>query len=675
MTSSDALSSILIPRLLLALLLVVSLYGTWASWTGARRGDERYVRSGEIAVYVNLVLALAAYAFLTYYFVTDTFQVAYVATHSSSAQPLLYKFSVWGGMEGSVLLWAAVLGGYSAACVWLNHGRNRALMPYATATLCGIMAFFAAVLVFASNPFSTLEFVPAQGQGLNPLLQNPGMMIHPPSLYLGYVGWTIPFAFAMAALVSRRLDAQWVVAARKWALVPWIFLTLGNLLGAHWAYVELGWGGYWGWDPVENSAIMPWFLGTAFLHSILIQEKRDILRTWNVSLIVITFCATIMGTFLTRSGIIESVHTFSESPVGPVFLVFLAGLALGSAALIASRADILRSPSRMESVLSRENAFLFNNLLLVGIFFAIWWGTYFPVISEAAVGRRISVGPPFFNQVLAPFGLGLLLLMGIGPLLAWRRTSRPQLRRQFLWPVGVAVGASLAGWAVGIREPYAVVTITFLAFTVTTIVQEFARGARARGRIHGESPGVALARLLSRNRRRYGGYVVHVGVACVFLAIAGNVYVTSREAAMRPGDTEHVGPYAVTFRNLKVRQAPNYTAAVAELAVSRNGGAARYAHPEKRLYPAGQEQVSTEVAIDGRLLEDFYAILIEPLPGGTGARIKLVINPLVGLIWMGGLIMVLGGIMTLTTPRPRATERDAAPRHAAPPEPEVAVPA
>jgi cytochrome c-type biogenesis protein CcmF len=665
------IASILIPRLLLALLLVVSLYGAWASWVGARRGDERYVRSGESAIYLNLVLALGAYAFLTYYFLTDAFQVAYVATHSSTAQPPLYKLSVWGGMDGSVLLWAAVLGVYSAACVWLGRGRRGALMPYVTATLCAVMAFFAAVLVFASNPFRTLDFVPAEGQGLNPLLQDPGMMVHPPALYLGYVGWTIPFAFAVAALVSRKLDAEWVVAARKWALVPWIFLTLGNLLGAHWAYVELGWGGYWGWDPVENSAIMPWFLGTAFLHSIMIQEKRDVLRTWNVSLIVITFCATIMGTFLTRSGIIESVHTFSESPVGPVFLGFLAFLAVGSAALITSRSDLLRSPNRMESVLSRENAFLFNNLLLIGIFFAIWWGTYFPVISEAAVGRRISVGPPFFNQVLAPLGLALLFLMGIGPLLAWRRTSQRQLRRQFAVPVATAVAASLVGWALHVREPYAVVTVTFLAFTLATIVQEFVRGVRARGRIHGESKGVAFVRLISRNRRRYGGYIVHVGVACVFLAIAGNVYVTSREATLRPGDVERVGPYTVAFRNLKVRQAPNYTAAVAELAVTREGGKTRYAHPEKRIYTAGQEQVSTEVAIDGRLLEDFYAILLEPLPDGTSARMKLVINPLVGLIWVGGLIMALGGIVTLTTPRPRAADRRPARRPPPPAEREV----
>jgi len=647
-------ASILIPRLLLALLLAVSLYGAWASWTGGRRRDGRWIRSGENAVYLNLALALGAYAFLAYYFLTDTFQVAYVATNSSTRQPWIYKLSaVWGGMDGSVLLWAAILSGYSAACVRLNRRQNRALMPYVTATLCGVMAFFASVLVFASNPFRTLDFAPIEGSGLNPLLQNPGMMIHPPSLYMGYVGWTIPFAFAIGALLARRVDAGWVVAARKWALFPWIFLTLGNLLGANWAYVELGWGGYWGWDPVENSAIMPWFLGTAFIHSLMIQEKRDMLKTWNVSLVVITFCATILGTFVTRSGIIESVHTFSESPVGPIFLAFLAALALGSAALISSRADLLKSSNRMESLLSRENAFLFNNLLLVGIFFAIWWGTFFPILSEAATGQRISVGPPFFNQVIAPLGLGLLCLMGIGPLLAWRKSSGPQLRRQFAWPVTVAIAASLAGWSAGLREPYAVATVTFAAFTLATVAQELARGARARGRIHGEGAPLALVRLVSRNRRRYGGYIVHVGVTCVFLGIAGNVYVTARELAMRPGERIQVGPYEVEFRDLKLRQAPNYTAAVAELAVSRNGGRVRYAHPEKRIYAAGQEQVATEVAIDGRLMEDFYAILLEPLPGGRGARLKLVINPLVGFIWLGGAIMALGGIVTLSTPRRR----------------------
>ncbi|MBA2564279.1 MAG: heme lyase CcmF/NrfE family subunit [Gemmatimonadetes bacterium] len=647
-------ATILIPRLLLALLLGVSGYGAWASWTGARRRDTRWIRSGRNAVYLNLALAAGAYGFLTWYFLTDAFQVAYVARNSSTLQPLLYKFSaVWGGMDGSVLLWALILAGYSAACVYATRGRSPALLPYVTATLCAVMAFFAAVLVFASNPFRTLAFEPLEGAGLNPLLQNPGMMIHPPSLYLGYVGWTVPFAFAIAALVVRKLDAEWVVAARKWALVPWIFLTLGNLLGANWAYVELGWGGYWGWDPVENSAILPWFLGSAFLHSILIQEKRDMLRTWNVSLVVITFCATIMGTFVTRSGIIESVHTFSESPVGPIFLGFLAVLALGSAALIASRADLLRSPHRMESMLSRENAFLFNNLLLVGIAFAIWWGTFFPILSEAVTGRRISVGPPFFNQVIAPLGLALLALMGIGPLLAWRRSSGPQIRRQFAWPVAAGVAASLAGLVAGRREPYAVATFTFAAFTLTTVAQELARGTAARGRIHGEPRPLALARLVSRNRRRYGGYVVHVGATCVFLGLAGNVYVTSRELALQPGQRVRVGEYDVQFESLKMRREPNYVAAVAELAVSRGGGGVRYAHPEKRIYAAAaEEQVATEVAIDGRLLEDFYAILLEPLPGGAGARVKLVVNPLVGLVWLGGAVMVLGGVLSLTTRRP-----------------------
>jgi cytochrome c-type biogenesis protein CcmF len=655
--------TVLIPRMLLALLLGVSLYGAWASWTGHRSGDERWVRSGENAVYLNLALALGAYGWLSWYFLTDAFQVAYVATNSSTRQPLLYKLSaVWGGMDGSVLLWATILAGYSALCVRLNRNQNRTLMPYVTATLCGVMAFFAAVLVFASNPFRTLDVAPIEGAGLNPLLQNPGMMIHPPSLYMGFVGWTIPFAFAIGALLARRLDAGWVVAARKWALFPWIFLTLGNLLGANWAYVELGWGGYWGWDPVENSAIMPWFLGTAFVHSIMIQEKRDMLKTWNVSLIVITFCATIMGTFVTRSGIIESVHTFSQSPVGPIFLAFLAALVLGSAGLIASRSDMLRSSSRMESVLSRENAFLFNNLLFVGIAFAIWWGTFFPILSEAVTGRRISVGPPFFNQVIAPLGLGLLLLMGVGPLLAWRKSSAPQLKRQFFWPMTIGVFASIAGYVAGMREPYAIVTITFAAFTASTVVQELARGVRARGRIHWEPPLLALVRLISRNRRRYGGYIVHIGVTCIFLGLAGNVYVTARELSMKPGDSVGINDYTVVFRSLKMREASNYVAAVAELAVTRGAGETRYAHPEKRIYTAGQEQVATEVAIEGHLLEDFYAILLEPLPGGRGARMKLVVNPLVSLIWIGGAIMVLGATVTLTTPRrgPRARSTPAA---------------
>jgi cytochrome c-type biogenesis protein CcmF len=675
----SAAELVLVPRVLLALSLGVTVWGAWASWRGARADDPRWVRSGARAVFANLALLAAAYAFLTWFFVTDAFGVAYVATNSSASQPALYKVAaVWGGMEGSVLLWALLLAGYSAACVRLSRGRWPHLLPYATATLCAVAAFFSFVLVFLSNPFRTFAGVPADGAGLNPLLQNPGMMVHPPSLYLGYVGWTVPFAFAIAALLARRLDADWVRASRTWAIVPWLFLTLGNLLGANWAYVELGWGGYWGWDPVENSAILPWFLGTAFLHSVLIQEKRGLLKTWNVSLVALTFCATILGTFVTRSGLLESVHTFSESPIGPVFLGFLAALALGSTALVLSRSDLLRGPSRTEALLSRENAFLFNNLLLVGIGFAIAWGTFFPILSEAATGQRISVGPPFFNQVLAPVGLALLLLMGAGPLFAWRRTSPLQLRRQFGAPALAGALAGSATVAAGLAQPYAVITATFAGFTVAGIAQELIRGVRARGRIHGETPALALARLVGRNRRRYGGYVVHVGVTCVFLGLAGNVYVESRELPMHPGERTAVGAYDVEFRGIKVRQEPHYVSAVAELAVSRDGGRVRYAHPEKRLYAAGGGQVATEVAIDGRLLEDFYAILLEPLPGGDGARMKLVVNPLVGLVWLGGAIMILGGLVSLGAPRTGAPSRTPARRRASPseetePEP-VAVP-
>jgi len=635
--------------------LALALYGAVVGHLGGFRRDPRLAGAAVGAVYGPSACVVLAYVLLTAAFVTDQFQFSFVATNASRAMPVWYKAAaVWGGMAGSMLLWALILSGYATAAMIVTRRRLPRLAPHAAAVLLAIMAFFLVVMVFSSRPFERLDFTPLDGQGLNPLLQNHWMAAHPPSLYLGYVGWSVPFAFAIAALLSGRLGTEWVTAMRKWSLVPFMFLTIGNLMGSHWAYIELGWGGYWGWDPVENSAIMPWFAGTAFLHSIMIQEKRGMLRMWNMALIVLTFSLTILGTFVTRSGIIESVHAFASTNVGVVFLSFLTLVISVSVGLIWWRADLLRTENHLESFVSRESAFLFNNLLLLGIAFAIWWGTFFPILSEAFTGQRISVGPPFFNQVNAPLSLALLLMTGIGPVIAWRRASRHNLERNFRLPVLVLLVAGVAAVALGLRAWYAVAVVAFSAFVAATVVQEMWRGTRARMRSKGVGPVAGLVGLVSRNRRRYGGYIVHLGVLAVFAGIAGSMFQIEQEARLSPGDEVEIGGYRVEYRGGDIEQGPNYTATVANLTVRGEGGTPYRVRPERRFYPSGQEQTTSEVAIWARPFEDFYAILETFDPGSEVADITLIVNPLLQWIWIGGGIMVFGTLISLSSPRPRA---------------------
>lgn len=634
----------------------LALYGAVVGHLGGIRRDSRMAGAAVGAVYGTSACVVLAYALLTAAFVTDQFQYSFVATNASRAMPVWYKAAaVWGGMAGSMLLWALILAGYSTAAMIATRHRLPRLAPHAASVLLAIMAFFLVVMVFNSKPFERLAFTPLDGQGLNPLLQNHWMAAHPPSLYLGYVGWSVPFAFAIAALVTGRLGTEWVTAMRKWSLVPFMFLTIGNLMGSHWAYIELGWGGYWGWDPVENSAIMPWFAGTAFLHSIMIQEKRGMLRMWNMALIVLTFSLTILGTFVTRSGIIESVHAFASTNVGIVFLSFLTLVITVSVGLIWWRSDLLRTENRLESFVSRESAFLFNNLLLLGIGFAIWWGTFFPILSEAFTGQRISVGPPFFNQVNAPLSLALLLMTGIGPVIAWRRASRHNLERNFRVPLAVLLVAGVAAVALGLRAWYAVSVVAFSAFVAATVVQEMWRGTRARMSSKGVGPAAALFGLVSRNRRRYGGYIVHLGVLAVFAGIAGSMFQVEQQARLSPGDEIGIGEYRIEYRGGDIEQGPNYTATVANLTVRGGDGPPYRVRPERRFYPTGQEQTTSEVAIWARPFEDFYAIL-ETFDPATGvADITLIVNPLLQWIWIGGGIMVLGTLISLSTPRPKTT--------------------
>src|ERR671912_449234 len=500
---------------------VALLLGVWAaavSFSGRWQDRPQLADSVTGAVYLVCGCLLVASVSLWKGLATHDFNIEYVWAYTSRNLPQSYIFSAfWAGQKGSLLFWAVVLSIFASAAQLLTPRRFNQSMPYVAGVTSAVITFFVSVMIFAADPFERLDFTPADGRGLNPQLQNVGMVIHPPMLYLGYISITIPFAFAVAALLSRRLDVGWIHAIRKWTLVSWLFLSIGITLGMWWAYVELGWGGYWGWDPVENASFLAWLTMTAFLHSVMIQEKRGMLKRWNFGLIIGTFLLSIFGTFITRSGVIASVHSFTQSNVGYFFLAFLVVACILAFTLLYTRWSLLEADVQLESVLSREAAFLFNNLLFVGIAFSVLWGTLFPILSELVKGSKITVGPPFFNRVNVPLGLLLLGLTGIGPLIAWRKASTANLRRQFIAPVASGVVTFLVLLTLGLRDFYAVVALAFAGFVIGTIAQEFYRGVRARRRMHGESIPMAFSRLIARNRRRYGGYIVHAGIVIYFV--------------------------------------------------------------------------------------------------------------------------------------------------------------
>ena len=636
------------------------LLAAWGTVVGALAGHFRkpdLAASATRTPYALFVVISVASICLLTALLRHDFNVQYVYSYSSRNLPTPYLISAfYGGQAGSLLFWALVLSGFSAAAQWLTPRRYAYLMPYVAAVTSAVTLFFVLVSLFAANPFERLAFTPPDGAGLNPQLQNPGMVFHPPLLFLGYVGITIPFAFAIAALLTKRLDTGWLHAIRKWTIVSWIFLSAGITLGMWWAYVELGWGGYWAWDPVENASLMPWLAMTAFLHSVMIQEKRGMLKRWNMILIMLSFQLCIFGTFITRSGIISSVHSFAQSSVGTFFLVFLVVTTLALAALLWVRFPLLKPEAKLESMVSREATFLFNNLLLVGMAFSVLWGTMFPVISELVRGSRVTVGPPFFNQVNIPIGLALLVLTGIGPLIAWRRASPSNLKRQFLWPVVSGFIAAVLVMILGMRHAYALVTVSFSAFVLATIVQEFWKGAGARHRLHGENYGVALARLVSKNRRRYGGYVVHLAIVIYFVAFVGEAYKTDMEASLLPGETATLRSafgHDYTFTHVGVSQYDQLNRFVSAASVEVMKGESRLGimTSEKRQYwdSMGQPifQPSTEPAIKSGLLEDLYITYAGSVDGTEEAVYRFSINPMVWWLWFGGVLLVVGGVVTL----------------------------
>jgi cytochrome c-type biogenesis protein CcmF len=622
-------------------------------WQGRPELSATIVRSIYAITGCLIVASLALWKGL----VSHDFNIEYVASYTSRNLPSAYIFSAfWAGQKGSLLFWAVVLSLFASAAQFLTGRRFAHLMPYVAGVTAAVITFFVSVMIFAADPFDRLAFTPADGRGLNPQLQNVGMVIHPPMLYLGYISITIPFAFAMAALLSRRLDTGWLHAIRKWTLVSWLFLSIGITLGMWWAYVELGWGGYWAWDPVENASLLPWLTMTAFLHSVMIQEKRGMLKRWNFGLVTATFLLSIFGTFITRSGVIASVHSFTQSNVGYFFLAFLVVAAVLSFTLLHTRWALLEADAQLESVLSRESAFLFNNLLLVGIAFSVLWGTLFPILSELVRGTKITVGVPFFNRVNVPLGLLLLGLTGIGPLIAWRKASTANLRRQFIAPTGSGLVTLLVLLAAGIRDFYAIVALALAGFVAGTIVQEFSRGVRARRRMHGEALPIAFAHLIGRNRRRYGGYIVHVGVLVYFVAFAGMAFKREREATLKPGESvEMSSPFGHTYRfthmGISQYEALNRVVSAATVQVAKDGKSAGLMTSEKRQHVDSFNrptfEPSTEVAIRSNLQEDVYLVFAGAVNGTEEAVYRFNINPLVWWVWFGGLILALGGIVTM----------------------------
>jgi len=651
---------------LLALLLAG--VGTAAAFIGARTEDRRYVVWAERAGLAVFALVAIAFATMERALITHDFGVSYVAQVGSRTTPLFYTvISLWSALEGSILLWALILSGYTALLVRWSKRREATLgwdpqVPYALGTLLFVNVFFLLLISWPANPFRVLSPAPLDGPGPNALLQNsPFMGVHPPMLYTGYVGMSVPFSLAVGALFAGRLDEDWPKLIRRWTMIPWTFLSLGILAGAWWSYEVLGWGGYWAWDPVENASFMPWLTATAFLHSVMVQERRGMLKMWTITLIVGTFLLTVLGTFLTRSGVLASVHAFTQSPIGPFFLTFLAIVLLGSLALLGWRSETLQSEGRFDAALSRETAFMINNLLFTAFAFVVLLGTMFPLIAEAVRGAKVSVGGPYFNEMSVPIALMLVFLAGVGPALPWRKGSLELLRGKFRWPTVVALCAGVAFAVAGIRAPLAWLTFVLAVFAAGLLVAEVAAPVRVRRRSNGEGLVTALWRVATSNRRRYGGYVVHAGILVVAVGIAASAtFRKEEEWTIQRGGTGTVGRYRVQFDSVWAVKESNRDGVIAATTIYAGGNLVTKLSPRLNYYPTAVEPIGTPAVREG-LREDLYLVLMAYTQDGQSATLKAIVSPLVGWIWLGGAIVGLGALFALWRSRAEAARRAAQP--------------
>jgi len=631
--------------------LLLAVWGSAAAGVAARGGSAAVLASAERAAVGMWLLLSCCIGLLVYAFLTFDFSVRYVAFNTNRGTPFYYRITaLWGALEGSIVLWAWMLGLYTLVAVGRYRRRHREFYPWVLCVLLAIAAFFLLVMSFPAPPFQRLSPVPPDGRGLNPLLEDSGMITHPVALYLGFTGFTVPFAFAMAALATGRTGDEWIVITRRWTITAWYFLSLGLLIGGWWSYHVLGWGGYWAWDPVENAAFMPWLTGTALLHSVMVQERRRMLRVWNLALIILTFSLTLFGTFLTRSGIIGSVHAFSQGSIGVFFLAFLALVLVVSLGLLAARMDRLRSAGEVDSLVSRESAFLLNNVFLVAAAFTVFFGTVFPLLSEAVTGAKVSVGAPFFNLVNLPLFLGLIFLMGIGPLIAWRRASAANLRRNFLVPVAIGVAAAAAVRALGIGQLLVVLCLGLVAFVSAAIALDFVRAARARRRA-GAGWLASTAGLLRRQNRRYGGLVVHLGILVIALGVAGSqTWSVQTETTLSRGQSVQLAGYQVRFDGLSAAEESNHFRVTGAFSVSDRRAPLGVLAPAKKFYPQEQTPIAY---VDYRLglIEDLYVVLGDFARDGSSATIKVQVNRMVSWLWIGGLILTLGTVLSLLPDR------------------------
>jgi len=653
--------------------LVAAAY-TFAVSVAAGRGRPRLLQSARLGAYATSGLVMLGVTLLAYAFITHDFRIRYVARYSDRSMTTPYLFTaLWGGQDGSLLWWLFLLSGYIAVCVRWLEGKYRLLQPYVIATLMVIVGFFAVLMLYSANPFeTTIAGAKVDGEGLNPLLRNYYMIIHPPSLYMGFVGCSIPFAFAVSALITGRLDSEWIVAVRKWMLFAWMFLSIGNALGMKWAYEELGWGGYWAWDPVENAACLPWFTATAYVHSTMIQERRNTLKVWNVVLICLTFFLTIFGTFLTRSGMISSVHSFAQSDIGTYFAWFMGFIVASCVGLINWRLPLLRPQGRIEALLSREAAFVVNNWALVGAMSFICVATTWPLVTEFFQGQQATVGPPFYNRWMAPIGLIILALMGCAPLFGWRKTSGESLKRSFRLPtivmavtmiVHLAVGASL-GFPAYVLDPPTykgivgvvvqqiaaiapLITVALVAFNFAVVYQEFQRGVSARRKNASEGVFEALITLVRKSRRRYGGYIVHVGIGLMYLGFCGKAWEVEKEASMVPGGQVEVGGYTLTYKGSRREVDLEKQMIFADLDVQRGGRTLPQVNPAKFIYNESNMGPTTEVSQLNGLRDDLYVVLGTIDPESKRATFRVHVNPLVAWIWIGVLVLIGGAAVSL----------------------------
>jgi len=633
--------------------LALALWGAVAAAVGGRTGRVALVESAQHAALAVFVLVTACFALLTYAFLAFDFSVRYVATNTNLGTPFYYRITgVWGALEGSIILWTWMLALFTLLVILRHRESARELYPWVLTVMLAVIGFFLLVMTVAAPPFERLTPAPANGRGLNPLLEDTGMITHPVALYLGFTGLTVPFAFALAALIAGRVGDAWITMTRRWTIVAWYFLSLGLLIGGWWSYHVLGWGGYWAWDPVENAAFMPWLTATAFLHSVMIQERRRMLKLWNIALVILTFGLTLFGTFLTRSGVIASVHAFTQGTIGILFLSFLAVVLLTALGLLAWRWDALRAQGELDSILSRESAFLLNNVLLVAAAFTVFFGTVFPLLSEAVRGVKVSVGAPFFNQVNVPLFLSLVFLMGAGPLIAWRRASPNNLRRNFLLPVAAGLLAAAAFFTLGVRSALAVLALALTVFVAATIAVDFTRATRARLRM-GERVLPAMGGLLLRHNRRYGGFVIHLGILVITLGVMGShAWSVQTETTLRRGEAAELAGYRVRFDGLTATEESNHFKVAGAFTVS-NGRALDVLRPAKKFYP---QQDSPIAYVDYRLglKEDVYLVLGDFARDGSQATVKVQVNRLVSWIWIGGLVLTLGTLLAILPERKRA---------------------